>query len=238
MLFYFIYFFFLIFFVQNIVRINSNYNIPAVLKLLYQFCDRQQMLEFGPLVALWTFRLESKHNEFKEILSSCRCSKNVCFTMANQHQYNQSLLHSTSNIVKRGIVKVVHAKQVQKIPNQIKNVLDAEIANDKKITLAKKVVISNTTYEKNLAVPTLNDDGSVKFMEFSQALTIDDEVYLVLQELATLRFDRHFNAYIVQRLPQLRCIRADQINARNCPLGIYSLNNNERAVALRHKIKS
>lgn len=47
----------------------------------------QLILEFGPLVALWTMRFEAKHSFFKRVVRHTRCFKNVLQSLAQRHQY-------------------------------------------------------------------------------------------------------------------------------------------------------
>ena len=48
------------------------------------------IMQFGPLIRVWTMRFESKHSYFKRCVRSARCFKNVCYTMADRHQLLQA----------------------------------------------------------------------------------------------------------------------------------------------------
>lgn len=52
------------------------------------------ILQFGPLIRLWTLRFESKHTYFKECARKLHNFKNLCSTLATRHQLLQAYLAS------------------------------------------------------------------------------------------------------------------------------------------------
>jgi hypothetical protein len=50
------------------------------------------ILQFGPLIRLWTLRYESKHSNFENCVRKLRNFKNVCSTLADRHQLLQAYL--------------------------------------------------------------------------------------------------------------------------------------------------
>lgn len=50
------------------------------------------IIQFGPLIRLWTLRFESKHTYFKQCLKKLRNFKNPCSTLAERHQLLQAFL--------------------------------------------------------------------------------------------------------------------------------------------------
>jgi len=55
------------------------------------------MLEFGPLIKVWTMRYESKHKLFKKIVRSSQNFINVLKTMSEKHEYFQSFQRAGAN---------------------------------------------------------------------------------------------------------------------------------------------
>jgi len=52
------------------------------------------ILQFGPLIRLWTLRFESKHSYFKQCARKLHNFKNLCSTLAERHQLLQAYLHA------------------------------------------------------------------------------------------------------------------------------------------------
>jgi len=54
------------------------------------------ILKLGPLIWLWTMRFESKHSYLKKCVRRTQNFKNICQSLANQHQLLQTTLSSSS----------------------------------------------------------------------------------------------------------------------------------------------
>ncbi len=54
------------------------------------------ILQFGPLIRLWTLRFESKHTFFKQCARKLHNFKNLCATLAERHQLLQAYLSAGS----------------------------------------------------------------------------------------------------------------------------------------------
>ena len=63
------------------------------------------ILKFGPLIRLWTMRFESNHSCFKRCVRKTQNLKNVCHTLAKNHQLLQAYLHSGSFFAPSLVVK-------------------------------------------------------------------------------------------------------------------------------------
>ena len=56
------------------------------------------IMQFGPLINVWTLRFESKHSYFKEVLRQRKNFKNVALTLSRDHQIRQAYLLETGFI--------------------------------------------------------------------------------------------------------------------------------------------
>ena len=68
----------------------------------------QLILQFGPLIRLWTLRFESKHTYFKQCARKLHNFKSLCSTLAKRHQLFQAYLGTgfllpSSVIIDKGI---------------------------------------------------------------------------------------------------------------------------------------
>ena len=50
------------------------------------------ILQFGPLIRVWTLRFESKHSYFKKCARNSQNFINICHTFAERHQLLQAYL--------------------------------------------------------------------------------------------------------------------------------------------------
>lgn len=50
------------------------------------------MLQFGPLIRVWTLHFEAKHSYFKECARKLYNFKNLCLTLSERHQMLQAYL--------------------------------------------------------------------------------------------------------------------------------------------------
>lgn len=83
------------------------------LKPKHHFLEHYPYLirQFGPLVALWTMRFESKHSFFKRVARNIRCFKNVLLSLSERHQY-QIAHHLHSCVFSRPTLEVTNVSTV------------------------------------------------------------------------------------------------------------------------------
>ena len=197
---------------------------------------QSQMKWFGPLIHLWTMRLEAKHSYFIDVLKTCKCYKNVCLTMAKRHQFLQStfsegkyLFNSSTEVKKGKLLDVNH------LPAYLR-ILVVPLLPEGVVHVGTELCVGNTTYTSGMAVVTGIEGEHVQFAEISKALVIRKQPYLACQALLTVAFDWHINAFTVERTPRLTLINISELQDHK-PLGIYSpFGSDKRVVVLKHKI--
>jgi len=77
-------------------RVSLFPDIPLKPKHHYLLHYPQMILNFGPLIKVWTLRFESKHSYFKECVRKIHNFKNLTQTLAERHQLLQAYLLSGS----------------------------------------------------------------------------------------------------------------------------------------------
>jgi len=75
-------------------RLFSNHKLKP--KHHYLMHYPALIMQYGPLIRLWTLRFESKHSYFKRCARYALNFKNICFTMADRHQLLQAFKYSGS----------------------------------------------------------------------------------------------------------------------------------------------
>lgn len=85
--------------IENFVamRLTLWPDVPLKPKTHFMLHYCTQISQFGPLSHLWTLRFEAKHQQLLELFKPIKCTKNVCKTLATQHQFRTAL--SSSNRV-------------------------------------------------------------------------------------------------------------------------------------------
>lgn len=78
----------------------------------------QLIKSFGPLVSLWTMRVEGKHCCFKKIVRQTKCFHNIPRSMANKHQ-SMIACHLHASVVKKPGVCV---SKMSRVPLEVVNV--------------------------------------------------------------------------------------------------------------------
>uniref|UniRef100_A0A8P4K3W5 Sterile alpha motif domain-containing protein 3 n=1 Tax=Dicentrarchus labrax TaxID=13489 RepID=A0A8P4K3W5_DICLA len=120
------------------------------------------IVQFGPLIHLWTLRFESKDTYFKQCARRLHNFKNLCGTLAERHQLFQSFLSAgtlfpPSVVVEKGtefIVGDYNDKIRQSVAHLNFDHLNTLISHD--------VTVKGTTYKSNMFVVVgHNDDGLV-----------------------------------------------------------------------------
>ena len=140
------------------------------------------ILEFGPLIRLWTLRFESKHCYFKRCVRSAQNFKNICSTLSEKHQLLQAYKQSSSYFQNR----VEVTKSIPLIPDAynpgIQNAMKmCQIAKDAEVSL--EVIIKGTQYKKGHYVVLGVCETGLLFGEI-QLIIVNPcrEVYFMVQE--------------------------------------------------------
>ena len=107
----------------------------------------QLIIQFGPLIRVWTLRFESKHSYFKNAARKLRNFKNLCQTLADRHQLLQAYLGAGSlfpaQIVAEGTSEFFIQTYNCNIQNAV-NLLSIPLSN---ALVVAKVVYKGTLYQ-------------------------------------------------------------------------------------------
>uniref|UniRef100_A0A1B0D2M7 Uncharacterized protein n=1 Tax=Phlebotomus papatasi TaxID=29031 RepID=A0A1B0D2M7_PHLPP len=109
--------------IAEYLELRSN-NFTEPLKPKHHFITHYPYLirKFGPLTSFWTLRFESKHTQFKRIITSSRNYKNIPKLCSEKHQAQQSLLLSEKIL----FPKIIHDLSQQRLNTSIGVLNDRE----------------------------------------------------------------------------------------------------------------
>lgn len=153
------------------------------------------IVQFGPLIRLWTLRFESKHTYFKQCARRLHNFKNLCGTLAERHQLLQSFLSAgtlflPSVVVEKGtefIVGDYNDKIRQSVAHLNFDHVNTLISHD--------VTVKGTTYKSNMFIVIgYNDDGLVVGKIKKAVIHKNSAVYFITEVYQAVR-QPEINAY-------------------------------------------
>ena len=199
----------------------------------------EQFLRFGPLVNVWTFRFEAKHNYFLEVFKPSKNHVNVCATLAKRHQYLQCMYRSEA-VLFNTEKSLTFAKKIQlkHLPPALLPLLAAaeDIDDLETVILAKSITVGSIKYGVKMVVVTGLDGDLYNFRAIQQVLVTATKQYLVCHTVHTVDFDFHFNAYVIHIENNLELVEIEGLRQKG-PLGIYCMpGGHQNVVVLKHKL--
>ena len=198
----------------------------------------EQCLRFGPLVNLWTFRFEAKHNYFLEVFKPSKNHMNVCSTLAKRHQHLQCVYRDEENLFElKKSLTFPSKKPVNQLPAELLTLLTLVEDVDKleTVLLAKSITIGSTQYTSRMVVATGLDGDLYHFHAIQQILVTDTKQYLVCNSVQTQDYNRHLNAYVIEIENTLELVDIEGLKYKT-PLGIYSVPGGDQVVVLKFKM--
>lgn len=185
------------------------------------------ILKLGPLIRLWTMRFESKHSYFKRCVRRIQNFKNVCQSLANQHQLLQTILTSSSFFPP--VLKLMNSTpyHANLYSDAVRKAVETSMLTEPD-TVSTEVNFKGTLYKKGSFLCLARDsDDSIKFGLIELVLTKDEkEVCFVVVLHSSVHISEYGVYEIKQSAEDMRCV-----NAGHCldfyPLPLYSLNGHK-----------
>jgi hypothetical protein len=140
------------------------------------------VLQFGPLIRLWTLRFESKHTFFKQCVRKLHNFKNLPSTLAERHQLFQAYLGAGNLFVPEVQVDKGTEFDVGLCSSDIQDaVSDCRFLARDTLTTSE-LVYKGTRYKKNmLVVVGKNDDGYIFGRILMILVHLKESVYFLVQ---------------------------------------------------------
>lgn len=177
------------------------------------------IMKLGPLIRLWTLRFESKHSYFKRCVRRTQNFKNVCETLANNHQLLQSYMNCSSFFPPA--LQVKHSSyHAELYSSKVRNAVEASLVTFDFVST--EVSFQGTTYRKGFFLCLKNDE----YVEFGQLELIlmkeNKDVYFLVTPHSSSYMPEYGLHKVGEAAKNMLCI-----NVEKCldlyPLAAYSL---------------
>lgn len=183
------------------------------------------ILEFGPLLKVWTLRFESKHTFFKSCIRNLRNFKNVTFSLAEKHELHQCLVRQGSRL--RHVQSVTGEIKLQ--PNlycsNIRRAIFEKGLNNNDMMECSSAIIKGTNYKRGDVVVVRQEHYQFNTVFGKICLILYDcqeKVSFVLEILETT-FKPHLRVYEIGSILNYECVFANDLEYYE-PLHIYYTN--------------
>lgn len=191
------------------------------------------ILEFGPLLRVWTLRFESKHCFFKQFMRLLRNFKNVTLSLTEKHELFQALQRRGAGL--RNLQKAKNEKPllVNLFPLQMQE-LFAQQNLDSTAMECSQIVVKGTIYRKGNVV-ILAKEPSSDTPAFGKICIIikncSEKIYFVL-EILNVIFNPQLRVYVLGSAILSACVCIEELLSYE-PLHIYTVNTC-KMVRLKH----
>lgn len=180
-------------------------NRPLMPKHHYVSHYPELIVQFGPLIRLWTLRFESKHTYFKQCLRKLRNFKNPCSTLAERHQLLQAFMSAGKFFPPPVLVEKSTPFFLGDYNTDIREAVSQHNFEAENTVIAHEVAVKGTKYKKNMFIVISDDDEGFVIGKI--------KVVLIHSDLAV-----HFIAekYHCMRLPDMGVYRLTLMQKSYC----------------------
>ncbi len=147
------------------------------------------IVQFGPLIRLWTLRFESKHTYFKQCLRKLRNFKNPCSTLAERHQLLQAFLSAGKFFPPAVLVEKGTPFFSGDYNDDIREAVAQHHFEAVNTLIAHEVVVKGTKYKKNMFI-VINDEDKGLVIGKIKVIVIhkDSAVYFIAEKYYGMRY--------------------------------------------------
>lgn len=171
-----------------------------------------ELLEaYGPLLALWSMRFESKHGFFKNVVRHTRNFKNVLCTLATRHQLMMAYYSYTDRNAPSLTVSKVSTVPVDLLHTAVQEVLRDKVPNQTLVELSSNVVYNGVRYRIEMILSCGSTGGLPDFVEISQILILEKSVSFIVKSLCSW-YDEHLRSYYLEASGDVRLVEHQALN--------------------------
>ncbi|XP_064462525.1 uncharacterized protein LOC135373219 [Ornithodoros turicata] len=167
------------------------------------------MIQFGPLINLWTMRFESKHSYFKHCVRKLKNFKSLCKTLVQRHQMLQVHLLSDGFFEPDISTKAVMPIQISAYCAGIQSSIKSCGIDEQNSTVTSQVTYKGTTYTEGSFVAVTNDDH-LAFGRITFVVLCGTEVFLVLK-CHVGNFQSRLGIYTLEECSQYCCVNVNYL---------------------------
>lgn len=185
------------------------------------------IIQFGPLIRLWTMRFESKHTYFKQCARKLHNFKNLCATLAERHQLLQSYL-SAGNLFPP-VIQVGRGNEfyTSDYNDNIKAATSAFSFTHESTVAANEVIYKGTKYKRNMYVVLNQDEKGLHIGEIQLILIhCNESVFFVVRRQQAVKLVDMGVHCIVEKVEDSNYLCVKQENLLDYyPLAQYTMND-------------
>ena len=194
------------------------------------------ILQFGPLIRVWTLRFESKHSYFKRCARYSQNFINVCHTFAERHQLLQAYLSNGSRFGVNVNVENAIPFNVGLYNDQIRNAFMAHHSSYEGVVTSLKGEVNGVSYEKDLYIVIGYSQyilvlGHIVMLFQHHTSTI---CFLIKKVQAEYENEMGYYKIVCAREPVYECVNLSSLKSYCC-LPAYRVNN-EDIIVLKHAV--
>ena len=202
------------------------------------------IMMFGPLIRLWTMRMEAKHSYFKQCARSAQNFKNITFTLSEKHQLLQAYLGA-------GSVFGVEVECPQHAIQFCKETYNAAIQDavtsypeiDHNSLVCHAIIVRGTEYKEGQFVAIKRVDGYLKFGKIvliivSTSVADESLCPFVVTQLYSSVYVKNLGLHKLEDEKSICCMKVSKLLDHQ-PLYCYKMcgvSDTTQYLALKHAI--
>ena len=194
----------------------------------------QLIMNFGPLMRVWTMRFESKHSFFKRCFRRLQNCKNVTKMLSEKHQLLQAYYASGSLFKEEIIPDFSHRLCLEELSTRLQcAVVASALTSRTSEVIIHKVTVRGTEYGRDMyvCVRRVNEVLYAGRIEYC-ILTAATEVLFVVEMYST-NVDHGLNVHRLCQLDVAECVKLTSI-LNFCPLHAYYIDG--PVLVLKHAV--
>ena len=195
---------------------DTNKHLPVKPKAHFLIHYAMQYEMFGPLVNNMTLRYESKHCYMKSTMVNNKNYRNVCLSIAQQHQYHQAYQHMSNEYLPSGSPSFTKMCAAPKFNDQEVCAIKEVISVPTSVKYSRSVTAHGITYSTNHCV-LVRFDSEFVFAKVNYCTMYNGSVYLLTNTLETLHYENHLNAFALRGSSRYELVKSDDL------LSVFSL---------------
>lgn len=135
---------------------------------------------FGPVIAFWTMRFETKHSQFKRIVRHAGNFKNILLSLATKHQLISHHLHSTTVVPALNVVRV-KTVPLDVLHEGVQASIRRQYPSQNEVQLADTVTYQGTRCSKGMIVVFGSTAGLPDFAEIIQIVLFGESMHFIVK---------------------------------------------------------
>ena len=189
-------------------------------------------MQFGPLIRLWTLRMESKHSYFKRCTRATKSFKNITWTLANKHQLFQAYRCKGMCLNLQVELSAAQALQPSSCSPSIFQELQKLNLLHNSVTTTS-AIYQGITYKCRMIVAA-SEASQIEFCQIKGIILNNDVLYFLVQKCTSAYLAQYGMYRLVVCEDHLKCLKVTGL-LDFYPLPCYTING-KNYIVLKHSL--